>query len=147
VIIAGEVKSIMSATVMDITSTRPEVDSLNLIEGHGIENDKFAGKDLDKTVMIVGTPTYKIAEDKNIILDIGTLGENILFDFDPHLYPCNTIFRIGDAKIQVTQACTICNHLAVYDPNLPAIIENHRGLYCKIIKSGTITAGQTIYIR
>ena len=47
-------------------------------------------------------------------------------------------FTIGDSKIEITQVCTVCNHLNVFDKNLPDLLRSHRGLYCKIIKSGII---------
>ncbi len=46
---------------------RPKVDFLNLINGYGIEFDKFAGEDEEKSVMIVGSYTYNLA--KRIILN------------------------------------------------------------------------------
>jgi len=146
-IIVGEVLDTLSATKESESSTRPRVESLHLIKEHGIEYDKFAGKNLDRSVMVVGHRAYDEPKTYDIVLSSGDLGENILLDFDPHNFAMGTVFQIGDAKIEVMEPCTICTHLAKYDARLPKLIENYRGLYCKIIQSGVVKAGQTVYMR
>ena len=134
----GTVIKTFSATKESSGLPRPLVSNLNLIEDYGIENDKFAGKKLDQTVMIVGLKSYEIARENGIDLEYGSLGENVLLDFDPHDFSVGQQFTIGDSKIEITQVCTVCNHLNVFDKNLPDLLRSHRGLYCKIIKSGII---------
>ncbi|UTJ06010.1 MOSC domain-containing protein [Arcobacter roscoffensis] len=134
----GKVINTFSAKKGQSGSPRPKVGNLNLIKDYGIEFDKFANKDLNSTVMIVGLPSYEIASKNSIVLQEGSLGENILFDFNPHDYDIGTQFKIGDSIIEVTQKCTICNHLVVFDNKLPVVVKDCRGLYCKIIKSGII---------
>ncbi|MFK5882657.1 MAG: MOSC domain-containing protein [Sulfurospirillum sp.] len=123
---------------------RPRVEKLVLTEGYGIENDKFAGDELHKTVMIIGLKSYKMAKEKGIELKQGSYGENILFDFDPHLLNISERLQIGKSIIEITEKCTLCNHLSVFGTKLPKLIKNHRGLYCKIIKSGEITKAQAV---
>jgi len=118
-IIVGEVIDTLSATKESESSTRPRVESLHLIEGHGIEYDKFATKNIDRSVMIVGQKAYSEPMKHDIELGSGDLGENILLDFDPHNFAMGTVFQIGDAKIEVMEPCTICTHLAKYDARLP----------------------------
>ena len=134
----GKVVEIFSAKKDQSGLPRPRVESLNLIKDYGIEFDKFALKDLDSTVMIVGVNSYELAKKNNISLEYGSLGENILLDFNPHDYKVGTRFIVEDAVLEVTQKCTICNHLSVFGKKLPLIIKDCRGLYCKIIKSGII---------
>ena len=134
----GKVLKTFSATKESSGLPRPIVPMLNLIEDYGIQNDKFAGKKLDQTVMIVGVKSYEIAKENNIELTFGCLGESILLDFDPHSFQVGKELFIGDTIIQITQICTVCNHLNVFDKNLPILLKGHRGLYCKIIKSGVI---------
>ncbi|MCF6173254.1 MAG: MOSC domain-containing protein [Campylobacteraceae bacterium] len=109
-----------------------------LKEGHGIENDKFAGNDLDSTVMVIGKKSYDMAKNEGIILKGGSYGENILLEMDPHELYIGDRIKINDAIIEITQKCSICDHLAVFGSKLPKLIRKKRGLYCKIIKSGTI---------
>jgi MOSC domain-containing protein YiiM len=134
----GKVLKTFSATKESSGLPRPNVEELNLIVDYGIENDKFAGKKLDQTVMIVGIQSYEIANQNDIELEFGTLGENILLDFDPHIFEVGKQLFIEDSIIEITQVCAVCNHLSVFDKNLPLLLKSHRGLYCKIIKNGII---------
>ena len=134
----GKVLKTFSATKESSGLPRPQVEELNLIVDYGIENDKFAGKKLDQTVMIVGIQSYEIANQNDIELEFGTLGENILLDFDPHIFEVGKLLFIEDSIIEITQVCTVCNHLSVFDKKLPLLLKSHRGLYCKIIKNGII---------
>ena len=143
----GKVIEIFSATKESSGLPRPKVEKLNLIKDYGIENDKFAGKKLDQTVMIVGSKSYEIAKENGIELELGSLGENILLDFDPHDFEVGTNLKIGDTIIEITQNCTVCNHLAVFGENLPMLLKNHRGLYCKIIEGGNIEKEMSVEIK
>lgn len=142
----GKVLDTFSATKESSGLPRPKVENLNLIKDYGIENDKFAGKRLEQTVMIVGVESYEIAKDKGIDLEFGCLGENILLDFDPHTLKVGTNLIIGDAIIQITQVCTVCNHLAVFDESLPLLLKGHRGLYCRIVDNGIISKDMIVKI-
>ena len=65
----GKVLKTFSATNESSGLPRPIVSKLNLIVDYGIENDKFAGKKLDQTVMIAGLKSYEIAKQNNIDLE------------------------------------------------------------------------------
>lgn len=134
----GKVLKTFSATNESSGLPRPIVSKLNLIVDYGIENDKFAGKKLDQTVMIAGLKSYEIAKQNNIDLEIGCLGENILLDFDPHDFEVGKQLFIEETILEITQICTVCSHLSLFDNNLPTLLKGHRGLYCRIIKNGII---------
>ena len=134
----GKVLKTFSATNESSGLPRPIVSKSNLIADYGIENDKFAGKKLDQTVMIVGLKSYEIAKQNNIDLEIGCLGENILLDFDPHDFEVGKQLFIEETILEITQICTVCSHLSLFDNNLPTLLKGHRGLYCRIIKNGII---------
>ncbi len=140
----GKVLETFSAIKGSSGLPRPVVERLILKEDYGIENDKFAGDELSKAVMIIGLKSYTMAEEQDILLEYGSYGENVLFDFDPHLLNIGDQLQIGESIIEITEKCTLCNHLAVFGAKLPKLIKNHRGLYCKIIKSGIITKDLTV---
>lgn len=142
----GKVLNTFSAKKGQSGLPRPQVEQLNLIYKFGIEADKFAGKDEEKAVMIVGKFAYDLAQKESIQLQEGSLGENILFDFNPHEYAVGTLLKIDETILEITQSCTICNHLAVFDKNLPHLVQECRGLYCKIIKGGTIRKEMSVHV-
>ena len=125
---------------------RPQAERLKLVKGHGIVGDKFARKDLNQTVMIVGKTAYDIAARGGVKIDPGSLGENILIDGDPHQWPVGTRLHVGSAIVELTEACTLCNHLSVFDRTLPKLVRHDRGVYCRIIASGTVEVGDAVSI-
>ncbi|RBQ28337.1 MOSC domain-containing protein [Aliarcobacter vitoriensis] len=144
----GQVLEVFSAKKDSISSLpRPKVEKLNLIKDYGIEFDKFALKNLDQTVMIVGLKSYEIAKNYGIDLEFGSLGENILLDFDPHDFEVGVNLQIENSIIEITQICTVCNHLSIFDENLPKLLKGHRGVYCRILKSGVVSKDTKIYLK
>jgi len=135
----GKVLGVFSANKNSKGLPRPAVEKLVLKEGYGIENDKFAGDNLNNTVMIIGKKSYDMAKDEEIELKGGSYGENVLLEMDPHELHIGDKIQINDAIIEITQKCSVCDHLAVFGSKLPKVIRKKRGLYCKIIKSGTIS--------
>ena len=135
-----------SASISDKSKVRPKRDKLELIKDHGIKDDKFALKNLDQSVLIVPIDAYEITKKEGIELEFGSLGENILVDFNIMDLPINTKLKIGDAVVEITQKCTMCNHLAVFDKRVPRLVRNHRGVYCKIIESGIVKKGMSVEV-
>ncbi len=127
------------------SGVRKKMEYIELKKDYGIVGDKFAQKNLDRTVLIVGTIAYDIAKENNIDLELGSLGENIVVDFNPNILDIGDIINIDELKLEITEVCTICNHLSVYNKNLPSLIKNDRGFYCKIKQSGKISKNMEIY--
>ena len=125
---------------------RESRNTIELKENFGVIDDKFAGnpKKIDRSVMIVGTAPYTMAKEAGIELPEVALGENILLNFDPHTLDIGTQLAIGDAMLEITSACTLCSHLTQYHKDLPKLILKHRGIYCRIIKSGIISKNDTV---
>lgn len=117
---------------------RPSQEELILVANEGIEGDKFKGRNADKAVLIVGLNSYELAKENGIELEFGSLGENILFDFDPHILPTGTKIKIDEVELEVVKRCKICSHLSYFDQKLPKVVKEVRGIYCKINKGGKI---------
>jgi len=142
----GKVLNTFSAPKGQSGLPRPQAPQLELKEGHGIIGDKFAGKDLDQTVMIVGRRAYELAKEAGIDLKPGSLGENLLLELNPHRLAVGTRLHVGTAIIELTEACTLCNHLSVFDRKLPKLVRHDRGVYCRIVTSGIIGSGDTVTV-
>jgi len=139
---------IFSATKEDKTKVRPKRERLELIKDYGIKNDKFALKNLDQSVLIVPIDAYKITKESGIELEYGSLGENILVDFNIMDLVIGTRLKIGNsAVVEITQKCTMCNHLAFFDKKVPRLVVDTRGVYCKIVEDGAIFAKDSISIK
>lgn len=125
---------------------RPIVPKLEIKKGFGILDDKFAGKNEKQAVMIVGLKSYELAKENGFDLEYGSLGENILFDFNPHDLNVGDIITIGDVKLKIELNCTICNHLSVFGKALPKLLKDCRGIYCSIQSSGNVKKDMLVNI-
>ena len=53
---------------------------------------------------------------------------------------------IGDLELEISQNCTLCKSLAKIDARLPKLLKDDRGVFAKVISSGTIRKGDNIYL-
>ena len=109
-----------------------------VVDKLGIEDDKFYGKSQNRAVLITSTYAYSLIRKNNIPISFGELGENILVDFDIHKLKKDDTLHIGDVLLQITQPCTICDHLCKIDKKVPKLLKEDRGIFAKVIKAGTI---------
>ncbi len=91
--------------------------------------------------------TFDLAKKNDIHIKYGTLGENILVDFDPHRFNMGDIFYIQDCTLEITKVCDICSHLSEFDKKLPKLLKGYRGLYCKILSSGVVAKNIKVQIK
>lgn len=118
--------------------------SLNTL---GIKEDKFYNKDTQRSILMTSQDSYTLMEQHNITVPYGTLGENILIDFNPYHLKPGTQFKVGEnVLLEISQYCTICNHLSAIDQHLPKLLKNDRGIFAKVLKEGVIAQGDNIYM-
>ena len=117
-----------------------------LLDKSGIIGDKFYGKDINRSVLISTIDSYKIAQDKNINLEYGLLGENILIDYNPYHLDTGKQIQIGEVILEISQICTLCKSLTKIDNKLPKLLKDDRGIFAKVIKAGEIKYRDKVYI-
>ena len=138
-------KVIKLYTTLKGDAHRHQHQSLSL-DAEGVIGDKFHAKALERSVLIASTDSYRLVEENNIAIEEGSLGENILIDWNPyHLLPGET-FRIGELILQITQNCTICKGLSNVDPKLPKLLKNDRGIFAKVLHSASINIGDRVQL-
>ena len=125
------------------SSTRVEKTSFNL-DPKGIVEDKYYDKNIQRSVLITSKTSYDLAQKHNISLPFGSLGENILMDYNPYHLTAGDQLRIGNVILQISQNCTMCDHLSKIDENLPTLLKNDRGIFAKVIEGGMIKKGDNI---
>ncbi len=79
-------------------SGRVEQSQLSL-DANGVLNDKFYGKDVERSVLISSVDSYTLAKAHAIEMNHGELGENIVVDFNPYVFPSGFQIQIGDAEL------------------------------------------------
>lgn len=127
------------------TPKRTQLSSVSL-DQQGVVSDKFYGKERQRSVLLTSTESYAIAQKEGIEMVQGSLGENILMDYNPYQLDPGSRLRIGNALLEICQLCTICDHLSAIDPVLPQLLCNDRGIFAKVIEHGEVKEGDRIYL-
>ena len=113
---------------------------------NGIVGDKFYAKDKERSVLLTTIESYGMAVANNIHMPYGSLGENILIDYNPYNLPLGTKIQMGEVVLEVAQNCTICNHLSSIDKTLPKLLKDDRGIFVKVVEAGFIEKGDKLYL-
>lgn len=138
--IANVIKLFISRTEEPKRQNREEL----YLDEKGIHNDKFYNKDIIRSVLLSSIHSYELAEDNGIHMEYGSLGENILIDYNVYNLSMGTQLKIGEVIVEITQNCTICNYLSIIDKSLPKLLRNDRGIFVKVIQSGVIKEGDSL---
>ncbi len=116
------------------------------LDENGVKNDKFYGKNIQRSVLITSIASYELSTQNNIDMNYGQLGENILIDYNPYHLKEGTRIIIGNTILEISQQCTLCKSLAKVNENLPELLKEHRGVFAKVINNGIIHKGDTIHL-
>lgn len=117
-----------------------------VVDENGVIGDKFYAKDPQRSVLLTAIESYLMAEKENITIEHGALGENILVDYNPYLLPSGTTLSIGTVILEISQGCSLCKSLTKIDSKLPKLLKNDRGVFVKVIRGGTICAGDEVRV-
>ncbi len=117
------------------------------VDGKGIIDDKHYGTPVERTVLISSLQSYAMAQEQlDVEMPHGYLGENILIDYNPYHLPAGSRLKIGSAVFEITQNCTLCNHLSKLDKRIPKLLKDDRGIFAKVVEAGKVNAGDEIYL-
>jgi MOSC domain-containing protein YiiM len=117
------------------------------LDEHGVLNDKFYTKDPMRSILISSLESYTLAKENNISMPFGSLGENILMDFNPYSFHPGDQLKIGNVILEITQNCTLCKGLSKVDTKAPKLLKNHRGIFAKTVTSGNLKIADKVYIQ
>ena len=124
---------------------RTKVNSFDL-DSKGIVSDKHYNKSIDRSVLIASLESYALAKSHDIDVSYGALGENILIDYNPYHLTSGTKLKIGKVTLMISQPCTLCKSLTNIDSKLPKLLKDDRGIFAKVMESGTIKEDDDIYL-
>ncbi|MBS4068724.1 MAG: MOSC domain-containing protein [Sulfurimonas sp.] len=127
------------------SSQRCDKSTITLDE-QGVIGDKFYAKDSARSILLTSIDSYALIKGYDIDMPHGYLGENLLIDYNPYSLYIGTQLKIGDTILEISQNCTICNHLSVIDNRIPKLLKNDRGIFAKTIQGGDIHVGDSVYL-
>lgn len=141
-----QVGKVLSLFVSTKESATPIEEMGINVDEKGIIGDKHYDTDTQRSILITSIESYALAQDNQIEIPHSSLGENLLIDYNPYALPVGSKLQVGNAILAITQNCTLCNHLSKLDKKLPKLLKNDRGVFGKVLQSGTIDQGDSIYL-
>jgi len=137
----------VTALFISLEHSKKRVEKENIaLDTFGILSDKYYNTNIERSVLITSLSSYTLANEHKIKMPFGSLGENLLIDYNPYHLKAGTVLQIGSTHLMISQNCTICDHLSSIDKKLPSLLEKDRGIFAKVIKEGKIKKGDKIYI-
>ncbi len=117
-----------------------------LLDEKGVIDDKHYNSNIDRSVLITSLDSYKLIKSANIDVSHGLLGENLLVDYNPYHLNTGDRLKIGSVILEISQHCTLCKGFAKLDAKLPKLLKNDRGVFAKVLESGSIKKNDFIYL-
>ncbi len=117
-----------------------------LLDEKGVIDDKHYNSNIDRSVLITSLDSYKLIKSANIDVSHGLLGENLLIDYNPYHLNTGDRLKIGSVILEISQHCTLCKGFAKLDAKLPKLLKNDRGVFAKVLESGSIKKNDFIYL-
>ena len=117
-----------------------------ILNQHGVREDKFFGKNQERSILLTSVDSYNLAKRNNIHTPYGSLGENILLSINPYSMIPGDRLQIGEILLEITQNCTLCNSLSKVDKSLPELLKTNRGIFAKAINEGVVKQGDKVTI-
>ena len=139
------VGSVLRLFIVTNEEKKPHEKPSLLLDKKGILEDKHYNTLPERTILITSIESYQLVKERlDVTMPYGYLGENILIDYNPYHLPVGTPLQIGTVTLEITQNCTLCNHLSLLDRRIPKLLKEDRGVFAKVINGGTIHRGDTI---
>lgn len=124
-----------------------EVEQIELKINHGIVNDAHAG-DWHRQISLLDLSSFdKMHNNASVELKPGIFAENITTQgVDLWHLPVGTRLEIGETLLEITQIGKECHRHCQVFRQVGDCVMPREGIFVKVIKEGTITAGQAINI-
>ena len=117
-----------------------------LMDAKGIVKDKHYNKNIERSVLIASLDSYELIKSHGIDAPYSALGENLLIDYNPYHLPTGSRIKIGNVILEISQHCTLCKSLTKVDAKLPKLLKDDRGIFAKVMESGSIKEDDDIYL-
>ena len=117
-----------------------ELSEVRAVADKGFEGCAHARTGSPRQVLLVDWETLDAMD-----LTPGSLRENITTEgMNVNGLPLGQTLRIGDARLEVSAACTPCDLMEKIRPGLRRELYGRRGMLCRVIEGGTIRRGDAI---
>ena len=113
---------------------------VRVVDDHGFEGCAHAQPGGKRQVLLMDRETLEAMD-----LQPGVVWENITTEgLNVNSLAVGQQLRIGEARLEVTGACTPCNQMEKIRPGLRKDLWGRRGMLCRVIAGGLIRLGDSI---
>jgi len=123
------------------------VESAELIVDHGLRGDSHAGRDPNRQVSLFAAETLRELQNEGFEVSAGSLSANLFTEnIELNALKAGTALRIGDTLVEIIEARKPCRVITRIDNQLPKRLYGQCGQLGRIVKGGTIRAGDEIEV-
>lgn len=145
-IATGNVGRVVAVSISDRKGVKKwNVDAVNLLAGHGIENDAHAG-DWHRQVSLLGVESIQKIQARGVEVAPGDFAENITTEgICLWKLPVGVRFRMGnDALVEVTQIGKTCHHGCAIYQQVGDCVMPREGIFVRVLEGGAVCPGDRI---
>jgi len=125
-------------------TAKRNVGQCRLIENWGLENDAHAGK-WHRQVSLLSFEAVEAFRAWGAVVDDGAFGENLLVEgFDFKALPVGTVFRCGEALLELTQIGKKCHSECEIFRQEGDCIMSREGVFAVVLRGGTARVGDEL---
>ena len=119
-------------------------ETIRMIEGHGIEGDRHAGRGSNNARQVLLMDRETLAE---FGLSAGEVRENVTTSgLDLSKLQMGWRLSVGEVELEVTGECTPCSRLEEISPGLQERSEGRRGILAAVKRSGSVSVGDGVRV-
>ncbi len=121
-------------------SLMEELSEVRALGDIGFERCAHGRPGSKRQVLLVDRETLEAVD-----LQPGIIRENITTDgLNVNSLPLGQQLRIGEARLEVSMACTPCDLMETIRPGLRKELWGRRGMLCRVLQGGVIRRGDSI---
>ena len=125
-------------------TAKRNVGQCRLIENWGLENDAHAGK-WHRQVSLLSFEEVEKFRARGAMVEDGAFGENLLVSgYDFKTLPVGTIFRCGEAVLEMTQIGKRCHSECEIYRMVGDCIMPREGVFAVVLRGGTVSVGDEL---
>ena len=118
--------------------------TVRMIEGHGIEGDRHAGRGNNNARQVLLMDRETLAD---FGLAAGEVRENVTTSgLDLSELQRGRRLSVGEVELEVTGECTPCSRLEEISPGLQERSEGRRGILAAVKRSGSVSVGDGVRV-
>ncbi len=123
------------------------VESAELIVGHGLQGDSHAGRDARRQVSLFAVERLRELQSEGFDVSAEQLAANLFTEnLELDSLKPRTRLRIGQTEVEIVERRAPCRSITSIDRRLPKRLYGRCGQLARIVKGGTIRAGDDVAV-